>query len=448
MKNKKVFLISLFIFVGALLVSFVWSAIDYTVSDKNASFSYEVIQFDYDGASEGVDPNGDPFNAENFLDDQIVNDALQLSSLNNQYEASDIQKHLGIFNIVPENIVDDINAFESIIDSSNGREITPNDYHPVRYRFVLYQSLDNKLSKNKLSELLGNIVDRYCEKFYTKYKQSFNTSVYNELFSIESYDYIHQTAIFASKLNVLSNLASTIYNEHDDFKVADKTFNDIVLKANQLSSTDVSRINNIIILNALSKDLERLKDYYLYEIESLNYQKTKYTSDLSVVTSQLTAYKKDSTIYVGSGDNIVKVNSNSEETYNVLVEKQIRLSNSIASINVQISDFEAILNDINNASGSEDEYEIVKNYIAKLNDDSDSLEETFDSMLEAYNEKYIVGTSISKGNVRYSSNSIFSVSFVKRFIKIGAPIILISLLCICVLCLTNKLRKEFGDKAE
>lgn len=442
MKNRKHIFIPLLVFIGACIVSLIWSVIDFTAVNRDPSFSSQILQLDFDGASEGKDPNGDAFNAADFLTNDIIEKALNKSDLANKYNVEDVKKFISVDDIVPENIVDEINSYESLISSSSGRGISSNDYHPIRFRFKLYQDLDNKLSSKTMNIILGNIVDTYCEKFYEVYKKTFEASIYDDLFVVENYDYIYQTAVFANKIDILSSYARSIYEEHDDFKYDDKTFNDLVLKGNQLNDGDVSRINNIIILNALSKDLDRLKDFYEYKIETLKSEKTKNVSDLNAVSAQLSTYKKDSTIYVGSGESVVKVNSNSEATYNELLEMQISFSNSIALINVQISDCESILQDINNAIDSDDDYILVKNYIDKLGTDYVNLKDTFVKMLDAYNEKYIIKTSLSKGEIKYTSNNIFSGSFITRCIKIGSPIILGTLLGICCFYLVRTLKKD------
>lgn len=446
MKNRKHLFIPLFVFLGACLVSLVWAIIDFTAVDRTLSYSSQTLQFDYDGASEGVDPNGDPFNAASFLTDDVIYSGLQKSGVQDKYEIEQVRKYFSVDNIVPQNIVKEINEYESLVDSSNGREITADDYHPVRYRFSLYQDFDNKLSSKSLNEILNNIVDSYVEKFYEVYKKTYNPSVIDELFDMDNLDYIYQTMAYSNKINILANYAKTIFEEHDDFTVVDKTFEDIVIKADKLVSSDVNygikRINNLILLKALSKNLDRLKDYYEYKVETLQYDKTKNTSDLNAVTEQLNAYKKDATIYVGSGENIVKVDSNSDATYNKLAARQSELSRNIASINTEIKDYQDILEDINNASGTDAEYTLVNNYLAKLDTDYKTLEQDFGAMLTAYNEKYILNGSVSKTEVKYASGSIFSSAFILRCVKIGAPIILITLFGICCFYLIRTIGRE------
>ena len=441
MKNKKHIFIPLFIFIGACLIALIASFISFKADNANKAYSYQVIQLDFDGASNGLDPNGNSFNPVQFLTDEIILDGLKKSNLDSKYQVSEVRKQLVMSNVVPKGIVEEINSYSKVLDGSS--EVTSKDYHPIRYSFALYHDLDKKLSSKDLNELLKNIVDSYCESFYNTYSKAYDTSAYNDIYAMENYDYVYQVEVFTNKMNILSNLSKTIYAIHDDFAVEAKTFNDIAYRCDKIISNDVAKINTIIILNALSKDIDRLKDYYNYKIEMLNYDKTKYTADLASVTTQLTNYEKDSTVYVGSGENVIKVESNSAATYNALLSKQIELANNIASINSSISDYQSILNDINNAVATEEDYTLVQNLITKLGTDYDELEEDFNKMLEAYNEKYVSNKILSVDDVKYVSVKLVSTSFIIRCIKIGAPIVLFTLLGICIyLLVINSKKKE------
>ena len=107
MKNRKHIFIPLFVFIGACLVSLIWSIVDFTVINRSPSYSSQILQLDFDGASEGTDPNGDAFNAAEFLTDDIIENALIKSELANKYDVEEVKKYISVDNIVPENIVDD-----------------------------------------------------------------------------------------------------------------------------------------------------------------------------------------------------------------------------------------------------------------------------------------------------------------------------------------------------
>ena len=439
MKNKHIW-IPAFVFIGAGLVSLIYSIIDYKAINKVEAYSYETIQFNYDGASDGKDPNGNAFNPVNFLSDDIIESALAKSELT--YNIEDVRAHISLENVVPENIVEEISSYEKIMDSESSQKISSKDYHPVRYRFNVYQDLDNKLSSGKLNNFLNNIVDEYCNKFYITYKKTFDEAAYQDLFNLDNYDYIYQGQIVSTRLSVLMSYANEIYNEHDDFVVYGKSFKDLYLKAEQLIGTDASKINNIIVLNALSKDVERLKDYYTFLLERLNYDKTKYQSDLTAITAQVNAYEIDSTVYVGTGENIIKVESNSVETYNALLARQISISNSITAIEKQITDYTDILDKLEHPTGGTTAEDTVKTMLAALNKDYGDLQDLFKTMIEEYNKTYIKDVAIEQTDVRYSKSSIFSSSFIVRTIKNAAPIMLTVMLGISIYYLTRAIRKQ------
>lgn len=441
MKNKHIF-VPLIIFCGVGAVSFIASIIDFKCFYKQPCYSSQAIQFDYDGASDGLDPNGNAFDAVNFLTDDVIENALIKSELKDKYNVELIKQNIVMENVVPGNIVKEINSYESLTKKDDTREISSKDYHPIRYNFVLYKDLDKNISSDKLSNLLGSIVDSYCEKLYSTYKKSFNADLYNDLYDIDNYDYTYQSEAYASKLKILANYADELYQERAEFKVDNKSFKDINITSNALMRSEISQIDNMIKLHALSKDLASLKNYYNYRIETLNYDKVKYTSDLTAISAQVTAYEKDSTIYVGSGENVIKVEGNSTETYNTLLAQQIELSEKVASINIEIADCESILDDINHATATDDEYVLVRSYIARLGTKYDALEKEFIDLLDAYNAKYFGETMASKSGVYYQSNSIVSGAFISRSAKIIINSLLLTLIGIGFYYLIREIKKN------
>ena len=97
MKNKHIF-IPLFVFLGAGLVSLIWSVIDFKGVNKQLSYSSETIQFNYDGSSDGVDPNGRTFDAINFMTDDVIEAAFQKSGLTGEnYSVDNVKQYIANF---------------------------------------------------------------------------------------------------------------------------------------------------------------------------------------------------------------------------------------------------------------------------------------------------------------------------------------------------------------
>ena len=461
MKNKHIF-IPLFVFLGAGLVSLIASVVDYKAVNPALAYSSQIIQFNFNGASDGVDPNGNRFDPVGFLSDELIEKALQKSNLNNTVE--EVRPYIAMENVVPNNILKEVNSYEKMLstDSDNGgRTVTSKDYHPVRYRFVVYEN--KMMSKGALNTFVTNITDEYNDMFYETYKKTFVQDTLEDLINIENFDYIYQNQIYTSRLQILMDYAKSVHAEHKDF-VADvdgeeKSFNDVIMKADYLIKTDALKIDNIIILNALSTDVDRLKDYYNYLLEKLSYDKAKQTTDYNAITKQLIGenqedteeghkddYKINPTVYVGTGENVIKVEDDTALTYNNLLSRQISLANSITAIDKTRADYHDILDKLNAAVPGSDAETTVKNMISKLDADYQELDALFQKLLAKYNEKYVKEGVVAKSSVRYTSNSIFSTSFITRAIKIAAPIMLTTMLGIAIFYLVRAVRKEKEPK--
>ena len=457
MKNKHIF-IPLFVFLGAGVVSLIASIIDYKAVNPALAYSSQTIQFNYDGASDGNDPDGHSFDPIGFLTDDVIEAALAKSELN--YKVEDVRPYIAMENVVPQNLLKELTSYEKLLSDDtdeSGRPITSKDYHPVRYKFVVYEN--KMMSKSKLNTFVTNIVDEYNNTFYKTYKKSFTEDTYKDLFNMDGYDYIYQNQIYVARIKVLMNYARSIYDEHADFTVevngVNKSFNDLCLKAEQLINTDSPKINNIIVLNALSTDIDRLKDYYTYLLETLNYDKVKVTADYNAVVTQLIGdpadpdddYKINDTVYVGTGENVISVQDDTAATYNNLLSQQISLANQMTSIDKTIADYTDILDKLEHAVAGGETEQTVKDMISKLGSDYQDLDALFETLVSAYNEKYVKKGVTSKTVVKYNSASIFSSSFIVRAIKIAAPIMLTTMLGIAIFYLVRAIRKEKEAKA-
>ena len=439
MKNKHIF-IPLFIFLGAGVVSLTASIIDFTTVNKQLSYSSEMIQFNYNGASDGLDPDGNSFDAVNFMTDDVVSKALAASSLTGEkYEVSRVKQYIAIENVVPKKIINEINSYISIVTNKATTTITSHDYHPVRYRFIVYQDLDNGLSASKLNTFVNNLVKEYRAKFTATYQKDFDKEALNELSDFDNYDYTYQGEILANKIAVISSYASELYNKHNEFVVDNKTFNDIVAKSNQLADT-IGSINEIINYRAISKTPEKLKDYYDYQLQELGYAKNKYDTDLANVNQQINDYHKDDTTYVGSGETVIEVSSNSGETYDALLARKIEIETSLAEINTKINDITALRARVDAVTQADRDN--VEGRITAIKTSYESIQNEFSALLTKYNEKYVGEKAVAYSKVTYNSSSLFSLTFIVHTVKLSAPIMLTVMLGIAIFYLVRAIKKE------
>lgn len=445
MKNKHIF-IPLFIFLGAGVVSLTASIVDFTAVNKQLSYSSEMIQFNYNGASDGLDPNGNSFDAVNFMTDDVVSKALAASNLTGEkYEIERVKQYIAIENVVPKRIINEINSYTSIITGKSTATIRSTDYHPVRYRFVVYQDLNNSLSQSALNTFVNNLVQEYRAKFTATYQKTFNKDAHGNLLDLDSYDYKYQAEILTNKITTVGNYALELYNKHNEFAVNNKSFNDIASKANQLADT-VKSVNEIITYRAISKDPTRLKDYYDHQLQELGYSKNKYDADLANINNQITNYHKDDKTYVGSGETVIEVSSNSGETYDALLARKIEIENALADINTKITDFTDLKARVDAVTQADRNN--VKSRITAIKTNYEAIETEFTALLAEYNAKYIGSKAVAYSKTTYHSSSLISSTFIIHTVKVAAPIMLSVMLGIAIYYLVREVRKPHRKAEE
>ena len=439
MKNKHIW-IPVFVFLGAGVVSLIASIIDFKAVNPQLSYSSEMIQFNYNGASKGLDPNGNSFDAINFMTDDVIESALAASNLSGEkYELERVKQYIAIENIVPKNVVKEINSFESVKAGDATSTIKSSDYHPVRYRFVVYQELDNGLSTKSLNEFTSNLVKEYRAKFTSTFQKAFDKDAYNELLDFDSYDYSYQTQLLARKINLVNSYATELYNYHKEFEVEGRSFNYISDAASKLAAS-ISSIDQIVTYRAISKDPAKLKDYYDYRLKELGYQKDKYTTDLANVNQQIADYQKYENTVIGSGETVIEVPGNSSETYNALLAKKLEIEASLADVNTQIADITDLKARVDTVTQADRDN--VEARISAIKESYESLEQDFINMLGEYNTTYIGKKAVAYSKVTYQSSSLFSTTFIVGAVKIAAPIMLTVMLGIAIYFLVRVIRKE------
>ena len=439
MKNKHIW-IPVFVFLGAGVVSLIASIVDFKAVNPQLSYSSEMIQFNYNGASKGLDPNGNSFDAINFMTDDVVEGALAASNLSGEkYELERVKQYIAIENVVPKNVVKEINSFESVKAGDATSTIKSSDYHPVRYRFVVYQELDNGLSAKSLNEFTSNLVKEYRAKFTSTFQKSFDKDAYNELLDFDSYDYSYQTQLLSRKINLVNSYATELYNYHKEFEVENRSFNYISDAASKLAAS-ISSIDQIVTYRAISKDPAKLKDYYDYRLKELGYQKDKYTTDLANVNQQIADYQKYENTVIGNGETVIEVPGNSSETYNALLAKKLDIERSLADVNTQIADITDLKARVDTVTQADKDN--VESRISAIKTSYEQLEQEFITMLGEYNTEYVGNRAMAYSKVKYESNSLFSVSFIVRAIKVAAPIMLTVMLGIAIFYLVRVIRKE------
>ena len=289
------------------------------------------LQMSFDGSANGVAPNGYRFDVSEILSDEVLTNALKATSLDGKCTAEDVRKCITVAGRYPADIVTQTMSYDSLLNFTANRKLTIDEFHPTQFTITLTNSSKLNLSKAQMQNLLKNIMAEY--KTYFAEVSVMGRPGDTEPFDLTGYDYAQQLEIIERRIEIMEKYAVEMYTNEPSFRSADGGFNDIVVRLDNLINNDVSRISAKLTLNALTKDPERLLSQYRYELKNLNNQLNAQNKVLELVDKMIESYEKADILYISTQDALTKIDGNSSETYDKLVE----VRKGIADNNTKLS---------------------------------------------------------------------------------------------------------------
>ena len=429
-------------------------------SGENRTYVSTSILFSFDGAAEGKAPNGYPFDMNGILQDSVLDEALEASGLSGVYTAEQLRENMNVTGEYPPKMAELMTVYVSLLDTNADFQTALQDYHATQYTVLLYNDFDRSISRAKLNELLGNIVTAFRAHFAKTY--SLGLAETEPIENLPEYDYAQQLEAISGSVSQQSRYAAEMAAKAPDFMVDQMGFGDIVVRYENLGS-DINRLNATVMLNAVSKDPERLQKRYEMEIRTQKIQLDSLTEELKRIEEQVNAYEKDGIIYLSSNGELSVVGSETTGTYDKLVAKRKEVTEKIANINARIAMYQERLDDMTGAAPEEpageeegtttaaaqepDEIDMealkaqVEGQIEALVSKKNAISADFTALLAAYFAQEINEKTISVTAVKYYSPSLLSAAFALKVIKTAGPICAVGFVT-CLVLLIRSRRKE------
>lgn len=446
--------------------------------EPERTFASASIQFTFDGAADGIAPNGNSFDIQGIFSDTVIEDALKASGMENQYTADQIRSQLQVEGVYPADIVEQMTEFDSLLDFSANRALTVSQYQPTLFAVKLYNDFDPAISAGNLQELLQSIMTAYRAYFGRVY--ALNAGSIEVEYNLADYDYPQQLTILSRLMEQTRAYAEELYEKEPSLKTGGYGFNDIAVRLNKLINNDVARLNASITMDALTRNTSRLLTQYQFEIRNLSNELEKQTECLAKLDALIASYDKNEIIYLSTSDSLTKIDGNSSETYDQLVSERKDVADEITQINMRINTYQQLLSDLvkgndtapaqapqteegvtenpaeETAEMSKEEIEAIAKAaeeasaqkLAALEKDIDAVVEKrkavmedFASLLNVYNAEKINDMTVEIIKGRYYAPSLLSGSFVMRAIKTAGPICAVGFM-VCMVLLIVSRRKE------
>lgn len=445
------------------------------------TYASATLAFTFDGAADGIAPNGVAFDPKELVLDEVLAEGLEGASLEGKYTPEEIRPSLVVSGVYPEDMANQVMHYESLLNFTASRELTIGTYHATTFQVALYNDFDRSISKAQLSSLLKGILEAYRTHFAQVYAYGLDTEL--PVIALDDYDYPQQLQIIEKHLTSLSAYAQELYEDDPTFRLGGAGFNDISVRLKNLIDSNINHLNAELTINALTKNPTRLLTQYQYEIRSLNNQLEKQNQELEKLDKLISTYEKNEIIYLQTSDALTKIDGNSSETYDTLMGRRKEVANGITDINYQIATYELLLTDLlkddtaraqsaTTPAGTEEEgatsteavaamteeelaaaaaeaervttarREQLEESIRALVAESDRILADFKAMLQAYNDQKINDLTVSVTEYDFHRPRLLSGAFIKQTIKTAGPLVALGFMVCVVLIIVRRWKED------
>lgn len=502
-KKKNWLIITLCVLLACAVLGTVVSGIMFS-SNPGKTYASAQVEFSFDGAAEGVAPNGYAFTMADLASDDVLNRALQDAGMADRYTAQQLRQEIKVTGVYPENIVEQMTSYESLLDFSANREVMAKAYHPTLYSVVLYNGFDAKISRADLEKLLSCVLNAYRQYFTENYSVGAQPTALR--YDLNQYDYPQRLTLLKRTLEESADYALALYEKEPTLRKGGIGFNDIAVKLNNLINTDIDELNASVTINALTWDKDRLITQYTYAKETLEKEYVKRNNQKTALTELIGSYEQDNEMYMATAAGATKIESNTSETYEQLQTHLETVNNRMIVIKSSVQRYAELLNDLGvktetaiapfetaatvlhvqseakenastaadikapDATGTETDGTAAANaatadeepatetkvvsqeeydqYVAELEQGIDELTarraeimNAFADLIALYNSQQINDLTVTVSGVKYESPSIFSGAFIKQTLKVAGPFVAVGFM-VCLILLIRIRRKE------
>ena len=472
--------------------------------DANPAYATAKLQLSFDGAADGVGPDGYDFDLGELTEDSVLTEALKKAGLDSRYTADDVRKSLVVAGTYPDDMVGETMNFDSLLNFTSSRTLTIDRFHPTTFEIKLYDTSLKNISKKEQETLLTEILAAFKSSFAVVHAEG--VPVLGTEFTLSDYDYPQQMTIIEQQLSSMANYAAEMYEKDPSFRLGNRGFNDISVEIGKLLESDVERLNANITLSALTKDPERLLVQYEFEIRDMTSRLANQKKQQANLDALIERYMKSDIVYIGAGDTVTRIDGNSSETYDALVDlrkdvaaKNTELSSKIAITKHKVEDIlqqykkssseengttdgdntdaadNGAANAGNNTAANNDaaadantadnddtpsltpeeiaeiakqeeaemqkKREVFEKEVGNLTAKRDKIMDSLAEMVKAWNDSRINDLTVSVSESEYKGQSIVSGAFVKKGVMTAGPFCMLALMGILVVVIVRNSRK-------
>lgn len=266
-KKKYIILVVL----TSLLTGILGEAYSVLILEKQKSM---VIDFNYPGVENGLNPDGSTFEIANLKSDEVINRAkekLQNHNIDTDFLKSRIFITSKISSVTMDKIISSVQNEKNIV------------YLPTT--FYVYYSQKNKFSKNESRLFMQSLAEAYTEYFDEKYSEKNDILIYNPTeYDFSNADYHEIYTILNNKVSSMLEFIKTHQQENRAFYSQDRiNLGTAIKKLESFQNVNLEKFYSFIVQNGVSKNnseyIKRVE--YIISDKTTEYNKLQGSSDIA-----------------------------------------------------------------------------------------------------------------------------------------------------------------------
>ena len=353
-----------------------------------------MVGFYFDGIEEGLDPNGDEFDANSIRSVVVIQNTLEELGLDDSL-VEPIRTGITVSGIIDSDTIDKLTAYESIFTSDGSIEaaqkILDTSYYPTSFE-VQFDYSETGFSRIEAAEFLNAMLSNYKTYFMDTYgtADAYGTSL--KAIDYSEYDYAQAVDVFSNTLSSLKSYINDMSKKSnaEDFRSSTLgySFSDLYSSVGTLQSVDLANLTSYILDNNITKDKSALLAYYEYQIEELTYSLNTAEKNLESIKDSIENYEKDTYLIISGSDGTDTTLTQTSEAYDDLIEQKIDAQSTVSNYETRINEYNTRIEKLNKGSvGSESEQEEAMEKIEALSEKINTLIESTNTTSDEYYEK-------------------------------------------------------------
>lgn len=272
--------IVIFVLIAAIVVGL--SATIFIFATKEPPTYQAVIEFNYEGVEDGLDPWGRHLDVTKIKADNIITKALIDNNFTEAERAklkSKIKNNITIAGVVPEKIMNQILIVQEIATKNPMQltELNNLSYTSTSYVISLVNEKDMDLDSKQCINILNSIVDFYVTDFRSTYgyNQVLGTLIAEEI-DFSTYDYVELFDVYNTQIQDVLRFLEEIIVEAKSFRSTQSklSFEDMRSRVKSILDYNIKSLETFIFDNGIASDssIIDVKTYIEEKLSNINIQ--------------------------------------------------------------------------------------------------------------------------------------------------------------------------------